>query len=91
MDGGGSDKKPKLGRREVFIGGGGRRNARCVYGSVVVGGEALQKRGPCQRLGAILIFLINSWAGGTAYYGDGGGVCRKESWQKHRGRKMKIG
>ena len=55
-DGGGGDdngdKSPKSRGREDFTRGGGRRDERCVCGSVVVGGEAQWRRGPHQRSGA---------------------------------------
>ena len=38
IDGNVSNKYPKLGGREVFIGGGDRIDDRYVSGSVVVGG-----------------------------------------------------
>ena len=39
------EKLPKLGGREVFVGGGDRKNVRCVLGSAVVGGESRQWSG----------------------------------------------
>ena len=36
IDGGGGNESTKSRGREFFVGGAGRRDGRCVYGSVVV-------------------------------------------------------
>ena len=46
---GDSDESTKLGRREDFVGGGGRRDIRCVSGSVVVSGKTWRRQEICKR------------------------------------------
>ena len=52
IDGGG-DESLKSGEREIFVGGGGRRDGRCVSKSVVVDGETRQRRGLSKQLRAM--------------------------------------
>ena len=49
--GDGADKPQKLGRKEVIVGGCGRRDKICVSISMVVGVESLWWQGPHKRSG----------------------------------------
>ena len=49
IESGSGDESPKSGGREVFAGGRGRRDDRCVSGSAVVGGENRRQRGLRKR------------------------------------------
>ena len=48
LAGGDNGEYLKSGERQVFVGGDGRRDVRCVSGSAVVGGEYQIHQGTCQ-------------------------------------------
>ena len=58
IGGGGDDKSQMSEGTEVFIGGGGRRNGRCFYGSAVVGRENLWQQEPRQQSGKTLSYSL---------------------------------